>query len=79
MQQKIIGKLVKTVERKFYKEELDFYLQESSLAFHAELPRMRFIHELYWLLYPGNEVQRRNIANRDFICCDVRSLFYQSR
>lgn len=76
-QQKIIGKLVKTVERKFYKEELNLILQKQC-AFHAELQDRTLYRMCVEALYPGNEVQRKNISNRDFIYLlmdDV--LFYQ--
>lgn len=76
-QQKIIGKLVKTVERKFYKEELNLILRKQC-AFHAELQDRTLYMMCVEALYPGNEVQRKNIANRDFIYLlmdDV--LFYQ--
>lgn len=76
-QQKIIGKLVKTVERKLYKEELDLILQKQC-AFHAELQDRTLYRMCVEALYPGNEVQRKNISNRDFIYLlmdDV--LFYQ--
>mgnify|MGYP000288729268 len=76
-QQKIIGKLVKTVERKFYKEELNFILQKQC-AFHAELQDRDLYMRCIEALYPGNEVQRRNIANRDFIYLLIDDvLFYQ--
>ena len=76
-QQKIIGKLVKTVERKFYKEELNLILQKQC-AFHAELQDRDLYMRCIEALYPGNEVQRRNIANRDFIYLLIDDvLFYQ--
>lgn len=76
-QQKIIGKLVKTVERKLYKEELNLILQKQC-AFHAELQDRALYKKCIEALYPSNEMQRKNIANRDFIYLlmdDV--LFYQ--
>ena len=76
-QQKIMGKLVKTVERKFYKEELNLILQKQC-AFHAELQDRDLYMRCIEALYPGNEVQRRNIANRDFIYLLIDDvLFYQ--
>ena len=63
-----MGKLVKTVERKFYKEELNLILQKQC-AFHAELQDRDLYMRCIEALYPGNEVQRRNIANRDLSIC----------
>lgn len=65
-QQKITGKLVKTVERKLYKEELNLILQKQC-AFHAELQDRDLYMRCIEALYPGNEVRRKNIINRDFI------------
>lgn len=76
-QQKIIGKLVKTVERKFYKEELRLILQKQC-TFHAELRDRSLYASCVKELYPVNEMYRRNIANRDFpylLIDDI--LFYQ--
>lgn len=76
-QQKIKGKLVKTVERKFYKDELRLILQKQC-AFHTELQDRALYAMCVEALYPSNEVQRNNIAGRDFVYLlmdDV--LFYQ--
>lgn len=76
-QQKIIGKLVNTVDRKLYKEELNLILKKQC-EFHTELQDKILYERCVKTLYPGNEVQRKNIANRDFIYLlmdDV--LFYQ--
>lgn len=63
--QKIRGRLVKTIERKFYKDEFKQIL-EKQIQFHNEF-RDR---ELYKLcineLYPNNEAHRKNIKGRDF-------------
>lgn len=68
---------MKTVERKLYKEELNLILQKQC-AFHAELQDRDLYMRCIEALYPGNEVRRKNIINRDFIYLlmdDV--LFYQ--
>lgn len=76
-QQKIIGKLVKTVERKLYKEELNLILQKQC-AFHAELRDRDLYMRCIEALYPGNEMRRKNIVNRDFIYLLIDDiLFYQ--
>lgn len=76
-QQKIIGKLVKVVERKFYKEELNLILRKQCI-FHPELQDKSLYIKCVEALYPSNEVQQKNISGRDFVYLlmdDV--LFYQ--
>lgn len=75
--QKIIGKLVRTVERKFYKEELKQILkvqQEMIPELKDEALYKACIEELY----PNNETHRNNIAKPDFVNLFVNDiLFYQ--
>lgn len=75
--QKIIGKLVRTVERKFYKEELKQILkvqQEMIPELKDEALYKACIEELY----PNNEAHRNNIAKPDFVNLFVNDiLFYQ--
>ena len=76
-QQKIIGKLVKTVERKFYKDELNLILRKQC-TFHEELQDKSLYMMCVEALYPSNEVRQKNISGRDFVYLlmdDV--LFYQ--
>lgn len=75
--QKINGKLVRTIERKFYKAELKAILEKQK-EFHAELQNT----ELYILclqeLYRNNESHRNNIATKDFTYLFLEDiLFYQ--
>lgn len=75
--QKIIGKLVRTVERKYYKDELDKILTKQ-----AELIPELKDEELYKAcieeLYPNNEAHRNNIAKPDFANLFINDiLFYQ--
>lgn len=75
--QKIIGKLVKTVERKFYKDELRQILEKQS-EFHLELQDRELYKVCTQTLYPANEAQRKNIANRSFVYLLMDDiLFYQ--
>ena len=75
--QKIIGKLVRTVERKFYKEELLQILrkqQELIPELQDDTLYKRCIEELY----PNNEAHRNNIAKPDFANLFINDiLFYQ--
>jgi len=76
-QQKIRGKLVRTIERKFYKEELKQILEKQSV-FHAELQNRDLYKACLECLYPQNDAHKRNIANRDFVYLLIEDiLFYQ--
>lgn len=75
--QKIIGKLVRTIERKFYKEELRFILEKQK-EFIEELRDRDLYEKCINELYPINEAHRNNIENRDFTYLFIEDiLFYQ--
>ena len=75
--QKIIGKLVRTVERKYYKEELR-QLLEVQKQFTAELQDERLYKACIEELYPNNEAHRKNIESHDFTSLFINDiLFYQ--
>lgn len=75
--QKIKGKLVRTIERKFYKEELEKILDFQQLQ-HAELRDNGLYQQAIELLYNSNEDYKNSIANRDFKYLFVNDiLFYQ--
>lgn len=75
--QKIIGKLVRTVERKFYKDELIRILtiQQELIP---ELSNDALYKKCIEGLYPSNEAHRNNISKPDFVNLFVNDiLFYQ--
>ena len=75
--QKIIGKLVRTIERKFYKEEIRAIVQKQ-MGFIPELQDKSLYEACIEELYPSNEAYRNSIVNRDFdylLVDDI--LFYQ--
>lgn len=75
--QKIIGKLVRTIERDFYKQELRQILRAQQ-AFIPQLTNRELYAECIQALYPQNEAYRNSIASRDFeylLIDDI--LFYQ--
>ena len=75
--EKIRGGIVRTIERDFYKEELEKILKKQS-EFHAELQNRSLYEQCIYELYRNNETHRNNIAKNDFtflILEDV--LFYQ--
>lgn len=75
--QKIIGKLVRTVERKYYKEELQQIL-EKQVALTPELKDATLYNRCIEELYPNNEAHRNNIAKPDFANLFINDiLFYQ--
>lgn len=75
--QKIRGKLVRTIERKFYKDELIKILDKQT-EFHAELQDDALYNACIEELYQTNDAYRENIANRDFTYLLVDDiLFYQ--
>ncbi|MBR4886341.1 MAG: type II CRISPR RNA-guided endonuclease Cas9 [Muribaculaceae bacterium] len=76
-QQRIIGKLIRTIERKFYKEELRLILNKQK-EFIPELNDRELYKKCVEELYFSNEAHRYNIENRDFSYLFVDDiLFYQ--
>lgn len=63
--QKIRGRLVRTIERKYYKEELKLILDKQK-EFHPELQDRALYAACVEELYTINEAHRNNIGNRDF-------------
>ena len=75
--QKIIGKLVRTVERKFYKDELIQILRVQQELI-PELQDHTLYNKCIEELYPNNEAHRNNLAKPDFVNLFVNDiLFYQ--
>ena len=75
--QKIIGKLVRTVERRFYKDELRQIL-DFQKNYIPELQNEQLFNDCIEELYPNNEPHRNNIAKigfTNFFINDI--LFYQ--
>ncbi|MBQ9638332.1 MAG: type II CRISPR RNA-guided endonuclease Cas9 [Bacteroidales bacterium] len=64
--QKVIGDLVRTVDRRFYKEELHSILQKQA-EFIPELMDRELYGRCIEELYPTNEAYRNSIAGRDFV------------
>lgn len=75
--QKIRGKLVRTIERKYYKDEIRLIL-ETQKKFNKDLNDDTLYQECCRVLYKNNEGHIRNIYNRDFTYLFVDDiLFYQ--
>lgn len=76
-QQKIIGKLVHTIERKYYREELRQILEKQK-EFIPELKDVDLYKRCLCELYSMNEAHRNNVLNRDFTYLFIDDiLFYQ--
>jgi len=75
--QKIKGQLIRAVDRKYYKEELQAILLKQ-ISFHPELQNRDMFKKCAEVLYPNNEVHRRNIEDRGFCYLFINDiLFYQ--
>ena len=75
--QKIRGKLVRTIERRFYKDELRRILEKQT-EYHPELRDKELYKSCIETLYPKNESHKANIANRGFVYLLLDDiLFYQ--
>ena len=76
--QKIKGKLVRTIERKFYKEELRLIL-ESQKRFHPELNDRNLYTTCVEELYKTNENHRRSIGEKDFTHLFLNDIIFYQR
>ncbi|WP_442846422.1 type II CRISPR RNA-guided endonuclease Cas9 [Leeuwenhoekiella sp. H156] len=77
--QKIRGKLVKTIERKFYRQELNAIL-EKQIEFHPELQIEKgFYSKCIEELYPRNEAHQQDLAKRDFKYLFIEDLIFYQR
>lgn len=75
--QKIRGKLVRTIERKYYKKELVAILTKQ-VELQPELFTESLYNECIESLYPSNEAHRNSISKPDFVKLFVEDiLFYQ--
>ena len=74
---KVIGKLVRTVERKYYRSELKRIVNKQ-LEFHSDLRDLGIYSECIKELYPNNEAYRNSIASKglEYLLVDD-IIFYQ--
>lgn len=77
-QQKIIGKLVRTIERKFYKAELQRILEKQK-EFHEELRDEKLYTACCEELYPSNDAYRNSIAGRNFTYLFLEDIIFYQR
>lgn len=76
--QKIKGKLVRTVERKFYKQELEAILASQS-RFIPELTNDALYDKCINALYQSNEAYRNSISKRGFTYLFVDDIIFYQR
>ena len=75
--QKVRGKLVRTIERKFYKDELKQILEKQK-EFHPELRDEDLYNDCVRELYRSNETHQFILSKRDFVHLFLNDiLFYQ--
>ena len=76
--QKIRGKLIKTIERKYYKQELQKIL-ETQIPLHPELQNKNLYKRCVDELYPRNEAHQNNIKDKSFNYLFVDDIIFYQR
>ncbi|AZB29585.1 type II CRISPR RNA-guided endonuclease Cas9 [Chryseobacterium balustinum] len=75
--QKIKGKLVRTIERKFYKDELKQILEKQK-EFHQELKNDDLYNDCVRELYRNNEAHQLTLSKKEFVHLLMEDIvFYQ--
>lgn len=75
---KIIGRLVRTVERRFYRSELKEIIRKQC-EFHPELMDRDIYASCIQELYPNNEAYRNSISGRDFVYLLADDIIFYQR
>ena len=76
--QKILGELVRVVDRKFYKEEL-LRILETQKQFIAELQDSSLYTAAIEALYPQNQAYRESISGKDFTYLLLQDIIFYQR
>ena len=76
--QKIKGKLVRTIERKYYKNELKAILTQQ-IALQPELFTKNLLADCIRELYRKNETQQQNLLSKDFLHLFVEDIIFYQR
>lgn len=76
--QKIKGKLVRTIERKFYKEELKQILQKQ-IELQPELFTDNLYNDCVRELYRNNEAHQMQLSKRDFVHLFLNDIIFYQR
>ena len=75
---KIAGKLIRTIERKFYKAELIQILRKQC-EFHSELQNKELYKQCVDVLYPNNYAHAHDLYSRDFVHLFVNDIIFYQR
>lgn len=76
--QKIKGKLVRTIERKFYKDELRQILTKQK-EFHPELKNEDLFNDCILELYRNNDAHQLQLSKRDFVHLLLDDIIFYQR
>jgi len=76
--QKINGKLIRTIERKFYKQELEAILNKQK-EFHPELSDSKIYRLCIDELYKNNDSHRKNLETKDFTYLFINDIIFYQR
>lgn len=76
--QKIRGKLVRTIERSFYKSELNSIL-ESQSKFHSEFKDEELYHSCVRELYRNNEAHQSSLSSRNLVHLILTDIIFYQR
>jgi len=76
--QKIKGKLVRVIERKFYKAELEAILTKQK-EFHEELRDTSLFQSCLEELYENNEAHRNSLGQKDFVNLFLNDIIFYQR
>lgn len=76
--QKIKGALVRTIERKFYRDELKQILEKQK-EFHAELQNINLYCDCLNELYKNNDVHRTTLKKKDFVHLFLDDIIFYQR
>ncbi|MCT3628922.1 type II CRISPR RNA-guided endonuclease Cas9 [Elizabethkingia anophelis] len=76
--QKIKGKLVRTIERKFYKAELKKILEKQK-EFHPELRQDDLYNDCVRELYKNNEAHQLTLSKKDFVHLFMEDIIFYQR
>jgi len=76
--QKIRGKLVRTIERKFYKNELEAILKTQA-RFHTELRSPVLLAQCADHLYANNYAHKNDLKKKDFLHLFLKDIIFYQR
>lgn len=76
--QKVKGQLVRTIERKFYKEELEKILRKQA-EFHSEFSNISLLSDCVNELYRNNEMHQKGLISKDLKHLLIKDIIFYQR